>query len=242
MNEMTFTHFTEYVQQHHSGIGGKEIRLLLNTAASDFCRRTEIHRAVWNIKSVAGQRYYQLSNMHIKILKVQIDDVEIPRLLGDPIVDDDDFAGDTLADAVEAASLATPTTSSNERYWYPSLDRIGIVEKATNAVTRDGKTSDYQSMSVSDKEISIYIIGYPKGMVATDSYTSTDVAPFNEIPRQFHQALLYHVIGALYEDPRNMNIDLANRFDTKYLAIVNEAKKVARNNYTSTGFIKGVHF
>ena len=238
---MNFTHFIEYVQQHHGEVGDKEIRLLLNQSADDFCRRSEIFKAIFSTASVAGQRYYQLPATPIKVLKVQINDVEIPRLIGSPLIDDDEF-GYTSGDVTEDAVLSTPSSSSDSRYWYIDLDRLGIVEKSTNAITRDGKTSDYQSMSESGKEVRIYSISTPTHLEASDSFTDSSIALFGQVPEMFHEALVYKVVARLYEDNRNMNIDLANRFDSKYLELLNEAKKYGRSNKTHTGFIKGCHF
>jgi len=238
---MNFTHFIEYVQQHHGDIGDKELRLLLNQSADDFCRRSEIFKAVFSTASVAGQRYYQLPSTPIKVLRVQINDVQIPRLIGSPIIDDDEF-GVTATDVTEDVALSTPSSSSDARYWYMDLDRLAIVEKATNAITRDGKTSDYQSMSESGKEIRLYSISTPTHFLRTDSYSDESSALFGQIPAMFHEALVYKVIARLYEGQRNMNIDLANRFDSKYLELLNEAKKYGRSNKIHTGFVKGCHF
>ena len=236
---MNFFNYMEYVQQHHPDVRDKELRYLLNRCSDDFCRRTEIYRPVIHIATVAGQRYYEFTADLIKIISVQINDVEIPRLLGDPIIDDDEFGEAT---GTEDTALSTPGTPSDERYWYMKSGKLGIVEKATNAVTRDGKTSDYQSMSETGKEIRVYAISTPTHLSASDSYTSSSVGLFGNIPSVFHDALVFYSISNLYEDSRNLNIDLANRFYSKYLELVNEAKKYARNNKTLTGFIKPVDF
>ena len=237
---MNFTNFIEYVQQHHSSIGDKEIRLLLNQSGDDFCRRSEIFRPTFSIASVAGQRYYQLPATPIKVIKVQVNDVEIPRLIGDPIIDDDEY-GVTATDVTEDDALSTPTTSSDKRYWFINLDRLAIVESSTNAITRDGKTSNYQSMSESGKEITIYSISTPTHLTNTDSYT-TETKMFSDLPTQFHDALLWKVIAYLYMDPPALAPDAAAAFDSRYMELVNEAKKFAKSNKTRGGYINPVYF
>ena len=141
---MNFNNLYEWTKKHHSLVGTKEVRLLLNRASDDFCRRTEIFRPVYNQMSVAGQRYYSIAPTtdvnNIKVLKVQVDDVVIPRLLTPPIIDDDEYSA--ADESGETANLGTPISSSNERSWYINGNKLGIVEKATNAITRDGKTSN----------------------------------------------------------------------------------------------------
>lgn len=252
---MNFSNFVEFVQQHHPRIRDKELRILLNSASDDFCRRTEIYRPIFSQMTLAGQRYYDISgstdptdvnaNTIIKVLDVWINDVKIPRLLTPPIIDDDEYQVNLSG---EASGLSTPSSSSNERFWYlggPSNDMIAIVEKATNAITRDGVTTDFQSISQA-KEMRIFCIALARHMVDSDSYTLSgeDILPklFLDVPEQFHDALVFKVIARLYEEMRNMNIDLANRFDNKYLELVNEAKKWGKSGKTQGGYIKPYYF
>lgn len=258
---MNFLNFVELVQQHHPHTRDNEIRILLNSSSDDFCRRTEIYRPIYSQMTVAGQRYYDISpstddtdvnvNAIIKVLDVWINDVKIPRLLTPPSIDDDEYE---FSGTGEESNIGTPSTSSDERFWYiggPNGDNIGIVEKSTNALTRDGKTSNFQSMSEA-KELRIFSIALARHLLKTDSYRKVDnpsssednMLPklFRDIPVQFHDALLFKVIARLYEGAKNLNIDLANRFDTKYLELVNEAKKWGKSGKTQGGYIKPVYF
>ena len=117
---MTQRELIEIIQQHHTQMGYKEIRLALNRAQNDYCARTELLKKTYIQTSVAGQRYYELSSDILKISRVQINDVEIPRLIGNPIIDDDEFDS--------ADGLTAGTSSSNERYWYVDSGRLGVVE------------------------------------------------------------------------------------------------------------------
>ena len=65
---------------------------------------------------------------------------------------------------------------------------------------------------------------------------------FNQIPGEYHEALVYKAVAMGYKDPRNMNIELAQYFDNEYMIAVKEGKKFARSNYTQTGNIRQTHF
>ncbi len=223
---MTQRELIEIVQQHHSQMGYKEIRLALNRAQNDYCARTELLKKTYIQTSVAGQRYYELSSDILKISRVQINDVEIPRLIGSPIIDDDEFDN--------ADGLSSGSTSSNERFWYVDSGRLGVVEKVLNAVTRDDKISNYQSISEA-KEMRIFAISQ-----GTD-FTST-LTQESELPTQFHEALSHKVISDGYLTPPTVNIDAHKIFYTKYIDMVKEGRKYARSNYNQTGFIRQTHF
>tara|TARA_B100000519_G_C14085780_1_gene363856 strand:- start:84 stop:749 length:666 start_codon:yes stop_codon:yes gene_type:complete len=214
----------ELVQQHHDK-GYTEIRAALNRAQDDFCARTELMKKTYTQPSIAGQRYYKLDDNIIKILRVQVNNVDIPRLIGSPIIDDDEF------DASSGTGAAT--TSSNERYWYIDSGRLGVVEKVTNAVTRDDKTSDYQSISVA-KEMRIYSVAQ------ADDFTTT-LTQESELPKQFHEGLAHKVIADGYLIGA-VNAEAHKIFYIKYMDMVKEGKKYARSNYNQTGFIKPTYF
>lgn len=238
---MNYFNFLEYVKVNHPDAQDKHVNMLLNSAADDFCRRTEIFKPVYSEASVAGQRYYPLPDASIKILKVQINDVTIPRLLTPPQIDDDEF-GVTSTDVTEDAALTGASSSSDDRYWYIDLDRVGIVEKATNTITRDGQTSNYQSMSESGKEIRVFTISTPTHFdTSSHSYTSSSDALFGEIPAMFHDALVYKVCSRLYEGNVE-TLKLAEHFREKCMRLASEAKKYVKSNKTQGGYIKPYYF
>ena len=215
----------ELIKQHHS-IGETEIRKSLNRAQNDYCARTELIKETYVQNSVAGQRYYNLDNNILKITRVQINDVEIPRLQGDPMIDDDEFDG--------GSGLSSASKSSNDRYWYVSQGRLAIVEKVNNAITRDDKTSNFQSISVA-KEIRIYAIAQ-----ATDF--GDDLTQQSDLPLQFREALAHKVISDGYLLPPSVGMEAHKIFYAKYMNFVKEGKKFARSNYTQTGNIRQAHF
>ena len=81
---MTQKQLIELIQQHHSGMGETEIRLALNRAQDNFCSDTELITATFTQDSVAGQRYYNLDDAIVEITRVDYDNYEIPRLVGEP--------------------------------------------------------------------------------------------------------------------------------------------------------------
>ena len=92
---MTTKEMIELVQQHHADMGEVEIIKLLNRAKDDFCAKTEIVKAKYTDVSsgeattTADRRYYDLSNYILKIKAVWLNAVKIPRIIGNPIIDDD---------------------------------------------------------------------------------------------------------------------------------------------------------
>jgi len=119
------------------------------------------------------------------------------------------------------------------RFWYIDSNRIGIVQKATSTVTKDGWESNYKSITEA-KSMRIYAISQSTDIAANDS--TTDV--YNDIPQQFHESIVYKAIANFYKDPRNMDINAAQLFDGEYELKVREAKKYARTRYVTTGTIK----
>jgi hypothetical protein len=87
---MTTKEMMELVQQHHPHMGEVEIVKLLNRAKDDFCAKTDIVKDSYTLNTVANQRYYDVDSRILKIKSVWLNDVKIPRLIGKPIIDDED--------------------------------------------------------------------------------------------------------------------------------------------------------
>ena len=216
----------ELVQQHHPAMGYKEIRSGLNRAQNDYSARTELIKKTYVQTSTIGRRYYAIHDDILSIMKVQINDVDIPRLLSPPAIDDDEFDGGT--------GLDTPAITSEERYWYEDNKRIGIVEKLNQTITRDGKTTNFQSIS-EEKEIRIHAISR-----AVDFSSSLTVE--SELPEQFHEALACKVISDAYLIPPLVDKDLHKTFYLKYMEYVRAGRKFAKSRYVTTGQIKPTDF
>ena len=136
--------------------------------------------------------------------------------------------------------------AKTKRFWY--LDRqevdtsltpdastgvIGLVEKGTSVVTRNGYTTDYQSISVTGtNNLRLYCI-------AQDSDLSNDTltGAYTNIPDQFHEVIVNKVIANGYKDPRRLELQAAQYFDGEYDKGIKEAKKFSRSSYQTTGTI-----
>ena len=126
---------------------------------------------------------------------------------------------------------------NKQRAWYiDKLLKIGIVEKAVNAVTKDGQTSDWDSISEA-KDLRIYAISRDADLVK-DEMNST----WTQIPEQFHEVIVNKVIAQGYKDPRHMELNTAQYFEQEYAIGIKRARKYSRSNYQSTGFIKQQDF
>ena len=222
----------EIVKEHNPQMGDTQIRKLLNRASDDYCAKTELIKNTYIQTTTAGQRYYKIHDNIIKIVELHIDDVIIPRMVGKPVIDDDEIASTN--------SLATPTTASNERYWYIDHDRIGLVEKSTRAITRDDKTSDYQSISEA-LEMRVYAISKASHLEETSGDTTASTAIY-DFPSQFHENLAYRVIGMSYLLPHNFNPDASALFMNMYEKGIKDGRKFARNQYRTSGFISPQDF
>jgi hypothetical protein len=127
------------------------------------------------------------------------------------------------------------------RYWFTERNKLGFVEGGSST-SIDGVTSNLVSISEA-KSCTIKGISLPNTFpVGNDiyyiaSYTDPEAGPLGEIPLQFHEALAYKTIAMGYQDPRNLNIELAQYFNNEYDKVCKRAKKYARSNFQSTGQI-----
>jgi hypothetical protein len=86
---MTAKEMIELVQQHHPHMGETEIIKLLNRTKDDFCEETEIYKKTATDATEINKRWYTIPSGLIKIEKVYLNDVIIPRLQGNPIINDE---------------------------------------------------------------------------------------------------------------------------------------------------------
>ncbi len=87
---MELKEMIELVQQHHPHMGETEIVKLLNRTKDEFCEETAIFKKTdANIDTVVDQRWYDIPSGLTKIEEVYFDDVRIPRLQGNPIINDE---------------------------------------------------------------------------------------------------------------------------------------------------------
>ena len=81
---MTQKELIETVKQHHPELGETQIRIFLNRALDEFCRKTRILKTLYQFDTVADQRYYDLDDSIIEVSRVDYDSYEIPRLTSPP--------------------------------------------------------------------------------------------------------------------------------------------------------------
>ena len=124
-----------------------------------------------------------------------------------------------------------------KRAWFiDKMNRIGIIEKGSFAVTKDGYTSNWKSIT-EVKDLRIFTISRDADLVAGD-ITKT----WGQIPEQYHETIVYKAIATGYKDPRHMDLEAAQYFDQEYSLGVMQARKDSRNSYQSTGMIKQQDF
>ena len=221
----------EIISQHHPDMTHAEIQLKINLAQDDFCAKTEVIEKTYRQNTIAGQRYYTLDSNILKVVKVQLDDIDIDRLITPPVIDDDEF---------DASSGRSDGNKGSTKFaWYISNGRIGVVEYIPEGITVGEVKTKWQSISTKDKELRVFTISkaysFPRDGVAWLTDTS-------EIPTQFHEALAYKVIGDGYLLGSNLKPDLSQLFAGRYMAEVKEAKKYAKGKFVTNGVIKPQDF
>ena len=264
---MTKLQITELLRQHHPHLSSKQSDMYIEQAADDICSKTLLHRRTDIFSSIAGKRHYSFPKQAIIIEKVWFNDVLIPRLIGDPLIDDDEYAMNT-EDTADTA-LSTPTSNaSNKRFWYVTpysqftefkdesdadddaagnineerREMISIVEKVNNAVTRDGITSNYQSCSVTGTyNVRVAGVWTPERFQSDDDPTKDWVGPLTAVPKQYHEVMLNGAIARGYKDPSNFKADLFQFFNNEFELGMREIKKFVRTR-TGTGFVRPQDF
>jgi hypothetical protein len=132
-------------------------------------------------------------------------------------------------DRIEADTSLSPNSSTGV---------IALVEKSTNAVTRNGYSTEYTSISeAGTNNLRIYYIGQD-----SDLAVGTLTGKYTNIPDQFHEVIVSKVIANGYKDPRNMEFNNAQFFDQEYNLGVKEAKKFARSDFKTVGSIRPQDF
>ena len=84
MKHMTQQQLIETVKQHHPNLSDTQIRMFLNKAMKEFCRKTRVLETLYTFQTVADKRYYNLPDTIVEIKRVDYDNYQIPRLTGQP--------------------------------------------------------------------------------------------------------------------------------------------------------------
>ena len=247
---------TEIIKLHHPKLSGRQYEMYIEMAADRIAQETDITKRTFAINSVAGTRWYDLDASIMKIDKVFFNDVKIPKLIGEPIIDDDEFSNPV--DSADTA-LSTPTSiASNKRFWmFDKYDndkttsktyKLGIVEKVNNTITRDGRTSNYQSCSITGtSNIRVYCTTFGSRFTQTASGTDQDdsmlsiVGPLKDIPIQYHEILATGAIAYGYKFPPQIDMQAYQVFMDDFIMGMKRIKKFERVK-TGTGYIRPQDF
>ena len=81
----------ELLRTHHSDASNRQLEMYIEQSANRIAERTGGIKKTFLLGSVAGQRWYNLDKSIIKINKVEFNDVRIPKLIGEPIIEDDEI-------------------------------------------------------------------------------------------------------------------------------------------------------
>tara|TARA_R110000751_G_scaffold247021_1_gene346876 strand:+ start:84 stop:845 length:762 start_codon:yes stop_codon:yes gene_type:complete len=246
----------ELITEHHSMLPSRQLEIYVEMVGNKIALETDLAKKTFLLSSISGKRWYDLDRVILKIDKVYFNDVQIPRLIGEPLIDDDEFI---IPEDTSDTALSSPTSNaSNKRMWmisnYDSSSstsktcRLGIVEKSSNSFTRDGRTSNYQSCSITGtSNIRVYavttITPFTVSSTLGESSNSTSdiVGPLLDIPYQFHEVLLNGVIAMGYKHPKNFNPEMLSFFDNEFKKGIKDIKRFERTK-TGTGFIKPQDF
>ena len=128
--------------------------------------------------------------------------------------------------------------ATKKQYYYfidthTTGEKIAIVEKATNAVTKNGWTSNYKTVQTAGTNILKIRGAFLDDNLANDAMTGT----YSNIPSRFHESIVEKVISQGYKDPRHLDIDLAQYFESEYEKGIKQAKKFSRSNYQKVGYV-----
>ena len=81
---MTQNQLSDLIKKQIPNAKNAEIRLHLNDALDEFCRRSRVLTTAYQFTTVADQRYYDLDGNISEVTSVDFDGYDIPRLTGRP--------------------------------------------------------------------------------------------------------------------------------------------------------------
>jgi len=81
---MTQSQLHELIRLHHPDMTEGEIRIRLNNAMKEFCRKSRFLMGAFQFDTVSEQRYYGLDSKIIEVESVDYDGETIERLVGRP--------------------------------------------------------------------------------------------------------------------------------------------------------------
>lgn len=111
--------------------------------------------------------------------------------------------------------------------WFVERERVGILEWPTS------KSIDYATSPTSLSN------GLKASFLVTKKAAdfSASLTEQSELPPEFHEAIAYRVISQGYLTSANLNVQLAQTFESMYQAKIKEGRKYARRGHKTTGHI-----
>ena len=110
--------------------------------------------------------------------------------------------------------MATYGDTYNKMRWYTERDRLAIVQVDAKAKIVDDTYTNIPAGST----VRIY------GAKIAEPFSLTN-EELDELPEQYHEAIVYKAIATGYETPPNLNPEMAMYFKTQYATMVKDAKK-----------------
>ena len=81
---MTQNQLIDLIKKQMPAATNAEVRIHLNDALDEFCRRSRVLTTAFQFTTVADQRYYDLDANVSEVTSVDFDGYDIPRLTGRP--------------------------------------------------------------------------------------------------------------------------------------------------------------
>ena len=118
-----------------------------------------------------------------------------------------------------------------KRAWFIDVvsgdTKLGIVEKTSRTV--DGITDEWKAITE--------VLQVRYDFILCDADLTGVASEWTEINSRYHRTIVDKAIAMGYRDPRNLNIQNAQYFESLYLEAKRRAKKFAKGGYQASGRI-----
>lgn len=139
---LTQNQLIELVRTHHPNMLENEIRVYLNQALREFCKKTKILRGVFDKSVSEGVRWYTIDDEIVSINLVYFDNQKIERLLSPPDTQDLDIVQTSSGGSGDSSGSSTDSSSSTQGTGDSSQG-----EGTSDAEREDDKGDDTSSSS-----------------------------------------------------------------------------------------------
>tara|TARA_B110000467_G_scaffold139386_1_gene138767 strand:+ start:1499 stop:1882 length:384 start_codon:yes stop_codon:yes gene_type:complete len=119
-------------------------------------------------------------------------------------------------------------SDTHDKYlWYVERDSIALVE-------RDGA----ELVSVKDANLTLGVTGVKRAASFDGDSVADHLDQVSELPAHLHLAIAYKTIAEFYRDPRNLNPQMSQFYESEYKQLILEGKKHAKRGYLGNFTIK----